>query len=117
MKPIIIFTSTTNKPSATESVGYTRYSPTRYEVTLGQNVSYPMLLVFPQRFDPWWQIKGVDARHITVNGYANGWIIERPTSSPLIVEYKGREYFRLGLIITAISILLGLVIVRKRKGK
>ena len=90
--------------------------PIRYEMKLPEG-SGEQLLVFYERFDPWWEISGVNAKHIRVNGFANGWLIEDPNGQTIEISYRGEKYFLWGVSISAGVLLVGLAILWQRKRK
>ncbi len=115
INPSIVISSVGNERENTAPVTYASLGPTRYRISFPQQTSSPGLLVFSERFDPWWELKGVNARHIMVNGYANGWIITSPVSQPILVEYKGQIYFYWGIAISLITLGAGVALLWSRR--
>lgn len=107
VEPRIVVSSTKNQPETPRAASYISESPTRYRLSLPAETSSPTLLVFSERFDPWWELKGTDAKHIRVNGYANGWILPKSPNRSLVLEYKGERYFFWGIGISAFTFFVG----------
>lgn len=108
--PSILLTSMRVEPIIFRPVPYQTKSTTRYELELPKSTMYPTTVVFSERFDPWWELRGTQAQHIKVNGYANAWTIERPPTEPLVLSYKGERFFRWGAVISFVTITAGMVI-------
>ncbi len=56
-----------------------------------QNVQNPFILILANNFDEFWNAKinnQLLTKHILVNGYANGWIVEKKGSYLIDISYK-----------------------------
>lgn len=111
--PALFLTNTQPEEQTIVPLTYRTQLPTRYEVQLPENASFPMTVVFAERFDPWWELHGIESEHIKVNDYANGWIIDRPAGSTLILEYKGEKYRRWGALLTLLTFTCGALLLRR----
>lgn len=101
--------------SKSQEINIQDLSPTRYQVKLPDG-SGEKVLVFYERYDPWWEIKGVAAKHILINGFANGWIISDPKGQTIELFYRGDTYFRWGIYISGGVLLISFAVLwRKRK--
>lgn len=96
-------------------------SPTRYDITV-TNMKRPFLLVLNQGFDPnwaayvepsstpqpfWWTWRrpAVAHRdHMTVNGFANAWLINAPGTHHIVVEYWPQRLTDVGWIVCWLTI-------------
>ena len=103
-------------------------SPARYKIRVS-NAQNPFFLVLSTSFDPQWSayfttLAGsndplLTKNHLEVNGYANGWYIDRLGSYDMFLEYSPEKVFIIVqkfafvFIIIAILILIGYFI-RKR---
>ena len=106
-----------NYVRSSTSTTFIKINPTKYTVNL-QTTKKSEVLLFMERFDDKWILSEFDYGHIKVNGYGNGWVIDKPGTYKLILEYKPQKYFFLGGVISIVSIILGslyLVFQRKRK--
>ncbi len=112
---LVLAPETRSVPSITP-IEFSGIGPVRYEVKLPQEPG-EKLLVFYERFDPWWEISGVTAKHIEVNGFANGWIISDPKGQTIELSYRGDTYFRWGIYISAGVLLISLVVLWRQKRK
>ena len=112
--PSIILAATDQETSHTTLIEYRKIRSTKYELRLPTGLSYPATIIFPQRFDPWWELRGVPAQHIKVNGFANGWIVEREEDGLIYLEYQGERYTRVGIVLTAIVVILGGIYMGKK---
>ncbi len=113
--PTVVLAANNGSPFQHASVDATRLSSTRYKVNLPLGVTYPVLLVFPSRYDPWWKLTGAEATHIRINGYANAWVIHKPADVPLTLSYQGQEYFLWGLAVSGIVLLGGILVYRRNR--
>jgi hypothetical protein len=93
---------------------FKKISQTEYLVEV-KNVSLPFVLVFNESFDQGWKIisTDVEAKHLIVNGYANGWYISPEASCAksaceleFRITYEPQRYFSLTMIINTILFLL-----------
>ena len=113
--PNILFVRQPTREEKVSEVSYRQLSSTRYEITLNYLAeSNPAILIFSEGFDDGWQLKGIEARHFIANGYANGWVIKNPTDTKITLEYIPNKYFKLGAIVSAIAVVLGLMYVSHR---
>lgn len=97
--------STLNETSAivhdsrTESAGHSeslpdirfeRTHPYRFRVHV-HRATAPFLLVLTESHSPGWRLQvpweGQGERHVRVNGYANGWIVDKPGDYTLAISY------------------------------
>lgn len=88
-------------------IEWRRINPARYAVEV-QNADRPFLLVLNESFAPGWNLRGVPAgraRHLLVDGYANGWRLPAGDQLSLIAEYTPALKARRALQISQISVL------------
>lgn len=74
------------------------------------------LLVLPETFDDRWKAMIKDEKeiiseykHVLVNGFANGWIINSNKPHTVILYYKPYNDFILGLLVSLVSLTSGIV--------
>lgn len=82
-------------------------------------------LVVPQAYDPGWRLELRPlgdgrvrvARHTTVDGFANGWLIEGSGDAVFAVVYRGPHSLAVGFLVTAIgaAVAAGLGLRRQRR--
>lgn len=87
-----------------------------YTVTVNNdttNSSSNSLLVFWQHYNPQWTAVagGVTLQHISVNGWANGFVLPTNTAKKVDITYSPQKGLDIGLDIEAIFLLLGLAII------
>lgn len=98
----------------------TRINQTKYKVSV-RGAKNPYLLVLDSEFNSNWKVSFDDSKkslfgklfgsyisennHIVINGFSNGWFIDRQGDYSLTIEYAPQKYFNLGWIITIMSIL------------
>ena len=104
-----------------------RVNPTKYEIQVAQ-AETPYLLVFSESFDLQWvlsmrpstssqglpddeEVAGHEVRHIVVNGYANGWWIDRPGTYEMTIEYLPQRWYQIGGVISGATLFLCLTYV------
>ena len=114
--PGVALVATQKQTAEVLSVDYEKRGPTRHDITLPADLSLPMVLTFSERFDPWWELRGIPARHIRLDGYANAWIIDDVPTKKVTLMYKGESYLRWGAALTALTFLGGILwLVRRKK--
>jgi hypothetical protein len=81
------------------------------------NNNSPFILVFNERFSPLWQINGLtpDPKQSTIDGYANGWLIDQSGDLELTITYKAQRDFYIGATITSITVIALFIFFKKNK--
>ncbi|EKD22745.1 MAG: hypothetical protein ACD_83C00286G0001 [uncultured bacterium] len=96
-----------------------RISPTRHQVSITSNK--PFLLVFAEKYDPHWilKINGQKIQPIIVNGWANGYWIDKPINATGKIVYTLQIWYLIGLILAALGVCAPIVvkIILKRRLK
>ena len=95
--------------SSTSGIGIERMAYDKYELHVC-NVSSPLFLVLSDSYSPLWSLKiqnwneeNTSIKHFKVNLYANGWLISGASGDLTItIEYEGRSYFHISLMIFSI---------------
>lgn len=91
-------------------IGWKKISPTLYEVNLS-NQSFPYLLTFSETYHELWKIldtngKIINLPHFSVNGFANGWLVEKPLPDKVRIKFVLQDFRDKGIAISVISLLL-----------
>lgn len=97
-KSDVVFARTQNKGDptmipddlATPKLSFTKHNPGRYKVIL-EGVTKPFVLVLSNNYDHHWvaEIEEVTlSGHFEVNGFANGWVVERLGTYNIDLKYK-----------------------------
>ncbi|OGM26061.1 hypothetical protein A3D01_04845 [Candidatus Woesebacteria bacterium RIFCSPHIGHO2_02_FULL_39_13] len=79
--------------SSDSIVIWNKINPTMYNLKVNKKTDKPELLVFSELYNPQWEISFdnhseiPDEKHILVNDYANGWLIEKPGEYELTLEF------------------------------
>ena len=81
-------------------------SPVKYLVNV-RGAQEPYLLVFSEAFHPGWTLT-TEAEHLTVNGFANGWMIDQPGDYQLTIFFKPQRVYRLGVGISLLTLVISL---------
>lgn len=111
-------------------VSYEKISPVQYKASLEGGES-PFILILNEKFDPLWKIKPVKAgegkemegdyeyKHLRIDGYSNGWLINSRQDNRFIIEYLPQRFFRLGAIISATVLIVSIctIIFLVKRGK
>lgn len=89
---------------------WNKINPTLYNLDLN-NQSEPYILVFSETFHPLWQITDmagnkIDTPHFSINGSANGWLIEKPIPAKLKVEFVLQKTFAQGILTAIVSFII-----------
>ena len=106
------------------SLTYEKISPTEYRVNV-TNASNPFYLVFSESFDYGWRLYGhelapfglgssplvSESDHFLVNGFANGWYINKTGTYTLTLYFYPQVIYQVSLVVTGASFLAMIVIV------
>ena len=106
------------------AVDYTQISPTQYKATLTKDLPASFVVVFANNFNSGWRLKTggkyiSQAKHVLINGYANGWLLNRSdlTDDDIEIVFVYQKYFEVGVIISLGSIVLSLIYIYINFGK
>ena len=99
-------------------------STVHYEISFDKKLENDTVLVFGQSYSPYWEAFYNDEggekikidNHFPVNGYANAWYVPEGVDSVELV-FKPEWSFKMGLIITVLSIVGGLIMMIFEKVK
>jgi hypothetical protein len=92
-----------------------KVNQTKYSIHV-ENAQTPYILLLHERFHEGWEVYFSDQpaffltkslaseHHLEVNGYSNGWYIDKPGTYSLVIEYRPQRMFYYGLGITGISL-------------
>ncbi len=102
-----------NEQNTNFPVLFQKVNPTKYIVNV-KNAKDNYVLVFNQAFDRNWQAyiqnDSLESNHVVVNGYVNGWIIDKKGNYEIALEYTPQKIFYIGAFISAITLLFGIFI-------
>lgn len=94
------------KTSALPTISVERINQTKYSVNVKDAYS-PYFLILNNSFNSGWKIlPETSSQHLPINGFANSWLIDKPGSYFLVLEYLPQRYFYLGWGITIIFLVL-----------
>lgn len=108
VEPVIAFVSRGLRGGAVKEASFQKLDTTKYTVSFATSAPNS-ILTFSDRFDKGWSLKSFEKNHVLVNGFANGWIIDKPSTYSLRLEYKPQSTFKLGLIVSGFSVLAGVI--------
>jgi len=105
------------------STEFKKVNPTKYIVDV--DAKKPFTLVFSESYHPKWKAfidgKAIpDDKHFVVNGYANGFMIDKIGKYQIILEFTPQRLFYIGLIISGITLLgciVYLIVDKVKEGK
>lgn len=112
-------------------ISFERIDPTKFIVNV-ENATEPFFLNFKESFNRGWKAQIIESRsgtfpresfldilfvksigntvsednHFEINGYGNGWLIQRAGDYKIIVKYYPQRFFYLGLVISVITLFL-----------
>lgn len=101
--PIENIISNSSKPY----ISIEKINPSKYKINVKNTDDNDGILVFSKPFSKNWVIN--DQKSSKVNGYTNGWEIEKLENAEYIIEYKPQRYFYYGIAIS-LATLLGLAV-------
>lgn len=106
--PNLFFAKAVGSPIKTDiNVTFDRINPTQYNVHVVNNTSTPFLLGLKEQYDPRWRASIKSSKHVMVDGFSNGWIIDtKLTSFDIILDYQPQDNFYIGLTVTGVSIMV-----------
>lgn len=94
---------------------YKKISPAKYDVEV-KKAANSFVLVFSQNYHSNWQAKIVGepnlidrSKHIKVNGFANGWLIEKEGDFKVVLEYKTQKIYKFLLVLTSLLVCLAFI--------
>lgn len=85
-------------------VSYEKINPVEYKVSVFVE-KVPVILGFSERYDNLWELEKFDKNHIKINGFANGWIIDKPGTYDLKLNYRPQKMFYIGGFISVLSLI------------
>ena len=109
----LILMSSEKKRINISNAFFTQINPTKYIISF--HTDKPEILSFAERFDSRWRLSLFEDKHFRLNGYANGWFIDKPGTYKLILEYSPQRLFYYGSIITIITLLFSAYVVLRMK--
>jgi hypothetical protein len=106
----------TNQPIF-DTTAYTKENQVTYQAMVNNSAGTSYILSLNEAYNPNWQINTGD-KHISLNGYKNGWIV---TSNPseIVLSYQSQRFIRMGFMITGVSIvvLISILFYKKTRRK
>lgn len=88
-------------------VSFNKLSPSKYKVVI-KNAKSSFILSFSERFSPLWEATINNENisdHFMINGYGNGWYIDKKGDYNIMLYFNSEKKFEIGLTITFITIL------------
>jgi len=95
-----------NQSDSQASLKIKETNPSRYVVHVRADA--PFILVFSETFDSGWkaQVEGNEiGDHFIVNGYANGWYIQKEGEYDITITFEPQKFSNLPKLVSAIGIL------------
>lgn len=85
-------------------VSFNQINPTKYSIEV-EDATDPFVLAFNERYSRFWKLSGgtTDPEHFPLDGYANGWVVDKKGNFNLTIEYSLQSYFYAGSVGTAVS--------------
>jgi hypothetical protein len=107
-----------SNPQNNTTLTYEQINPTKYNVYI--NSSKPFYLIFSDSYSSGWvaTINGqqiLDQYHFTVNGYANGWYINKTGAQTVVLEFMPQKLFYIGSGISITAFIICLIYLGKDK--
>lgn len=105
------------------NIGYEKINNSEYKITIEDDPNLDKyVLTFNDNFDPHWHLHysrnmtsktiASDPNHFIVNGYANGWTINKSDldfdqgKTTIYLKYRSQQYFLFGIYISIVTLLL-----------
>lgn len=100
--PTVFFVGQNEQTLPVGNVQMKKINNTTYDISF-TTFSEHSILTFFQRYDPGWKLSEFGQNHFRMNGYANGWLIEKPGSYHLQLAFEPQKTFTTGIKITIAS--------------
>ncbi len=102
--------NTDPQPLGAVKVEWDKINPTLYNLNLSQQAP-PYVLIFSETFHPLWQItdiygKELYLQHFTINGFANGWLVDKPLPEQIKVEFTLQRVFVKSIVISVLVFMI-----------
>lgn len=105
-------------------ITFFKNDPTSYRVIV-DNAKTPFILFFNQAFSAGWKASFEDGKdvvisgrkHFEIDGYANGWYIDKKGNYTIDIEYMPQQYFYFGIIISLMALISTILIYIKIEKK
>lgn len=116
--PTAILLSNKDSKNSKPEILVIRKNQTKYDVEI-KGAKEPFLLVMNNEYNSNWDLSGenLKSEHIRVNGFANGWIIDKPGEYVLEVSYRPQKYFYIGVIVAGGYMILVVVYLLKKRNE
>jgi hypothetical protein len=93
---------------------YEKISSVAYKINV-KNAQGPFMLVLSQLYNGGWKAKYSDSaigdeKHYLINGFENGWYIERKGDYEVAIEYEPEIFLEKGKFVTITAIISGVVL-------
>jgi hypothetical protein len=89
------------------NISFSKINPTEYSFSV-VDAKAPFVLEFVEGFSPFWELYIEDDKlkdHTIINGYSNGWLIDKQGSYSGKIIFKTQKLFEVGIVITAASVI------------
>lgn len=113
--PVVLQKKSDKITSETPQIEFKQINPSKYSVKITGNKA-PFTLALLENFSYGWKAFAMSqgkkelispAKHILVNGYANGWLLDANADyNEISLEYTPQRWVYLGVLISSISVLL-----------
>jgi arabinofuranan 3-O-arabinosyltransferase len=111
-------TPTGPQASAAPRVDATVVSASRYRAAV-HAATGRFTLVLPESYAPGWALDGLPrgwtARHVVVDGYANGWLVTGTGNADLSLVYRPSRWSEAALVISALAAAAAVILVAGRR--
>jgi hypothetical protein len=98
---ILIIHKTENQVLDRPKIEFQNINPSLYKIKI-IGISKPMILKFNEKFDYNWDLKGISHRnHFEIDGYANGWLIDKTGNIELDLYYSPQKLLDIALLISS----------------
>lgn len=113
LSPILKKSKVSPTFSTLPKISYIKNNPTSYSVKISV-AKKPFVLVLSQLYNPNWVAKYQDGSiaksHLMVNGYANGWVIDRVGDQSLTLEFTPQKLLNIGRVISVVAIIVSIIL-------
>lgn len=105
----LILKNLSKKPKiqSTAQISFRKINPVKYEVEI-KGAQQPFWLVFSEAFHPGWKTS-IGGQHLMINGFANGWSIERTGDYQLDIFFQPQQIYYFGIVVSLLTAFFSLL--------
>lgn len=105
--PIFIKGSLLERNIKIPSLNFKKINPNKYEIKV-KNATDPYFLVFSESYHPGWKAS-VGGEHLTLNGFANAWYIEKTGDYQIILDFRPQRIYYISISVSVFALFASMI--------